>query len=123
MVTFKLKHQDSHKLTYFYYPNGKEDAGHGTITVYMDEGRIDVSVLAENDRLIHHTKENLNAMRETANSMRQIEQLPPLTEEEWPIATEDRIGTLFADFAVKTIVEAYNEGNILTEGFSNSDEM
>jgi len=117
MVTFKLKHQDSHKLTYHYYPNGHEDT-HGTITVYRDEGRIDVTVLAPNDRLVHHTKDNMNAMRKTAENLREIEQLPELTEEEWPVATEDRIGTLFADFAVRKIVEAYNEGEILTEGFS-----
>lgn len=122
MVTFTLKHQDSHKLTYHYYPNGNTDAGHGTITVFIDEGRIDVTVLAENDRLVLHTKESMNAMRETANNLRILEQLPPLTEEEWPIATEDRTGTLFADFAIKTIVEAYNAGTILREGFCTEDE-
>lgn len=50
------------------------------------------------------------------NQMRNIEQIPELTDEEWPEATEDRISTVFADHAIQKIIEAYNNGEILEEG-------
>lgn len=48
--------------------------------------------------------------------MRNIEQIPELTDEEWPEATEDKISTVFADHAIQKIVEAYNNGEVLEEG-------
>jgi len=116
MVTFKLKHTDSHKLTFHYYPEGDEKSGHGTITVYIDEGRIDVSVLAQNDKMVRRTAVAMNRMRDEQNAMREFEQMPPFTEEEWPTATEDKVGTLYADYAIRAIVESYNNGEILKEG-------
>ena len=116
MVTFKLKEESDARLVYWYYPNGKEDHGKGVIEIDRLAGRIDVTELAEDDRLVRHSVEAQNQMREAANRMRKIEQMPELTEEEWPTATEERIATIFADHAIKKIVEEYNSGNILTEG-------
>ena len=48
--------------------------------------------------------------------MRNIEQIPELTDEEWPEATEDKISTVFADHAIQKIIEAYNNGEVLEEG-------
>ena len=118
MVTFKLRHTDSNKITYFYYPEGNEAEGHGTITIYVNEGRIDVSVLAPGDRLVNRTKEAMNRMRDEQNAMREFEQMPPFTEEEWPTATEDKVGTMYADYAIRQIVEAYNNGEVLKEGMA-----
>ena len=79
-------------------------------------GKLDVTELAPDDRLVRHTVENQNRWRKAVNQMRNIEQIPELTDEEWPEATEDKISTVFADHAIKKIVEAYNSGEILEEG-------
>lgn len=116
MVSFKLHEETDERLEYWYYPNGKTEHGKGVIVIDRIAGRIDVAELAEDDQLVRHSVEAQNQMREAANRMRKIEQMPELTEEEWPIATEDRIATIFADHAIKRIVEEYNNGNILSEG-------
>ena len=87
MVTFKLKEENDQQLVYWYFPHGNE----------------------END--IRH---NLSVAE--ARTKDNIEQIPELTDEEWPEATEDRISTVFADHAIQKIVEAYNNGEILEEG-------
>lgn len=116
MVTFKLKEETQEKLVYWYFPNGNEKNGHGTIVVDRVHGKLDVPELAPDDRLVRHTVEKQNRWREAVNHMRHIEQIPELTDEEWPEATEDKITTVFADHAIEKIVEAYNSGEILQEG-------
>ncbi len=116
MVTFKLKEETDKQLVYWYFPNGNEENGHGTIVIDRVLGKLDVSELAPDDRLVRHTVENQNRWRKAVNKMRNIEQIPELTDEEWPEATEDRISTVFADHAIKKIIEAYNSGEILEEG-------
>ena len=116
MVTFKLKKETEQQLVYWYFPNGNEENGHGTIVIDRVHGKLDVSELAPDDRLVRHTVENQNRWRKAVNKMRNIEHIPELTDEEWPEATEDRISTVFADHAIKKIIEAYNAGEILEEG-------
>ena len=116
MVTFKLKEETDKQLVYWYFPNGNEENGHGTIVIDRVLGKLDVSELAPDDRLVRHTVENQNRWRKAVNKMRNIEQIPELTDEECPEATEDRISTVFADHAIKKIIEAYNSGEILEEG-------
>lgn len=116
MVTFKLKEENDERLVYWYFPNGAEDHGHGTIVVDRLAGKIDVTELAPDDRLVRHTIESQQRWRDAVNQMRHVEQIPELTPEEWPEATEERISTVFADHAVAKIVEAYNQGEILEEG-------
>lgn len=116
MVTFKLKEESEQQIVYWYFPNGKEENGHGTIVIDRVLGKLDVPELAPDDRLVQHTVENQNRWRKAVNQMRNIEQIPELTDEEWPVATEDRISTVFADHAIQKIIEAYNNGEILEEG-------
>ncbi len=116
MVTFKLKEQDDNHLTYWYFPNGKEANGHGTIIIDRVAGKVDVTQLAPDDKLRRHTLEEQLKLRKATENMRKIEQLPELTEEEWPIPTADKISTIFADHAIRKIVDAYNQGQILEEG-------
>lgn len=116
MVTFKLKEESEQQIVYWYFPNGKEENGHGTIVIDRVLGKLDVPELAPDDRLVRHTIENQNRWRKAVNQMRNIEQIPELTDEEWPVATEDRISTVFADHAIQKIIEAYNNGEILEEG-------
>ena len=116
MVTFKLKEESDQQLVYWYFPHGKEQNGHGTIVIARALGKHDVTELAPDDRLVRHTVENQNRWRKDVNQMRNIEQIPELTDEEWPEATEDKISTVFADHAIQKIIEAYNNGEVLEEG-------
>ena len=116
MVTFKLKEENDRQLVYWYFPHGNGENGHGTIVIDRVLGKLDVTELAPDDRLVRHTVENQNRWRKAVNQMRNIEQIPELTDEEWPGATEDRISTVFADHAIQKIIEAYNNGEILEEG-------
>ena len=116
MVTFRLKEQDDNQLTYWYFPQGKEANGHDIIIIDRVAGKVDVTQLAPDDRLRRHTLEEQLKLRKATENMRKIEQLPELTEEEWPIPTADKISTIFADHAIRKIVEAYNQGQILEEG-------
>lgn len=116
MVTFKLQEENEQRLVYWYYPNGIVEHGHGTIVIDRVKGIVDVSELAPDDRLVRHTVEEQIRRRNATNKMRQIEQIPELTEEEWPTPTKDVINTVFADHAIEKIVQAYNAGEILEEG-------
>lgn len=116
MVTFKLKEENEQRLVYWYFPHGREENGHGTIVIDRVLGKLDVTELAPDDRLVRHTVENQNRWRKAVNQMRSIEQIPELSDEEWPEATEDKISTVFADHAIQKIIEAYNNGEILEEG-------
>ena len=116
MVTFKLKEESDQQLVYWYFPHGKEENGHGTIVIDRVLGKLDVTELAPDDRLVRHTVENQNRWRKAVNQMRNSGQIPELTDEEWPEATEDKISTVFADHAIQKIVEAYNNGEVLEEG-------
>lgn len=116
MVTFKLKEKSDTELVYWYFPHGKEANGHGTIVVDRVTPKVDVTELAPNDRITRHTVEEQMKIRQAAINMRKIEQLPELTEEEWPTPTQERYSTIFADHAVNKIVNAYNAGQILEDG-------
>jgi len=116
MVTFRLIDKNDETITYRYFPNGKAEHGFGLIVIDRMAGRIDVTELAPDDMLRKHTVEDQLRIRNAIVNMRKTEQLPELTEEEFPIPTEDKISTIFADHAIQKIVEAYNQGNILEEG-------
>lgn len=90
MVTFKLKEENDQQLVYWYFPHGNEENGHGTIVIDRVLGKLDVTELAPDDRLVRHTVENQNRWRKAVNQMRNIEQIPELSDEEWPEATEDQ---------------------------------
>jgi hypothetical protein len=56
-------------------------------------------------------------MREQVNEMRAQDGELPLTEEEWPIETEDIGYYWYADHAIDVILEAYNkDGTVMKQG-------
>lgn len=116
MVTFRLIEKSDEKLVYRYFPLGKAEHGFGIIEVDRVAGKIDVKELAPDDQITRHPIEEQQKIRDAIVNMRRIEQLPELTEEEFPIPTEDKFSTVFADHAVQKIVQAYNKGEILEEG-------
>ncbi|MCQ2557928.1 MAG: hypothetical protein MJ135_02305 [Oscillospiraceae bacterium] len=119
MVTFKLIDTTDRYFTWYYFPNGMADAGHGTIVIDRLEGRLELTELAPLDQFIHISVEEQLERRKAAAEMRKIEQMPELTEEEWPIPTGEMTATLFADFAIREILMGYNSGKLIEEGSSN----
>ena len=83
MVTFKLKEENDRQLVYWYFPHGNEENGHGTIVIDRVLGKLDVTELAPDDRLVRHTVENQNRWRKAVNQMRNIEQIPEFFFTEW----------------------------------------
>ena len=83
MVTFKLKEENDQQLVYWYFPHGNEENGHGTIVIDRVLGKLDVTELAPDDRLVRHTVENQNRWRKAVNQMRNIEQIPEFFFTEW----------------------------------------
>lgn len=116
MVTFRLMEKNDETITYRYFPNGKPEHGYGVIVIDRIAGKIDLKELAPDDMMAKHSVEEQMKIRQAIVNMRKIEQLPELTEQEFPIPTEEKISTVFADHAIQKIVQAYNQGQILEEG-------
>ena len=119
MVTFKLVDSDDRYFTWHYWPNGMVDAGYGTIVIDREEGRLQLTELAPMDSFIRVSVEEQLQRREAAAKMREAEQMPELTEAEWPIPTAEMTATVFADYAIRDILVGYNGGELIEEGTAN----
>lgn len=113
MVTFKLIFNDGKIAIYWYFPEGKEENGHGVIIVNQVEHTIKIETLAPDDFQREEPAENLNRLRDEINAMMLENEEPPLTEEELPTATEPMIITFFADHVIKNIREEIKETGTL----------
>ena len=60
--------------------------------------------------------EEINELRKGVNKRRIEDGEPELTEEEWPAATEGYFETMYADHAIKRIIEALEQGEVLEKG-------
>ncbi len=95
MVTFKLVEENRHSLVYHYFPEGKENNEFGVIVVDKEKNQICVKHLSPKDFMRTETIAEQNELRDSVNEMRKIEGLGELSEEEWPIATEDIVIRFF----------------------------
>lgn len=116
MVTFKLIEKTDSLITYHYYPEGKESEGFGTIYIDVPRQKIEVGKLAKGDSKRIIPAEELNEMRESVNRAYLQNGEEPLTEEEWPTATEAEVIIKYADHAMDEIWEAYEKGTLLDSG-------
>ncbi len=115
MVTFKLIFNDGKIAIYWYFPEGKEENGHGVIIVNQVEHTIKIETLAPDDFQREEPAENLNQLRDEINAIRLENGEPPLTEEELPTATEPMIITFFADHVISSIGKTIREEGKLPE--------
>lgn len=118
MVTFRLAEQSEGYIVFWYFPNGKEENGHGIITIDRETGDVEITELAPDDFSHEVTVEEQNEMRNSVNEMRKKEGLAELTEEEWPLAEESYMKTFFADHAISKIYASYKKGVVLEKGMS-----
>lgn len=116
MVTFKLAEENNHNLIYHYFPEGEENDEFGVIIVDKEKNQIYVKYLSPKDFMRTETIAEQNEMRDSINEMRKSEGLDELSEEEWPIATEDIVIRFFADHAMNKIWHGYVMGDVLQSG-------
>jgi len=116
MVTFRLIEENDKYIIYWYFPEGKEECGHGVIIIDKQKEEISTTQLAPGDFSRVVSPDELNEMRNSVNNMRKVEGDPELTEEKWPSAKEEITIAFFADHAVSKILEGYNSGEILGNG-------
>ena len=116
MVKFKLVERTDKFIKYEYYPEADKSKKPGIIILDLINEIIDVEVPAEDDYEEKITIESMNEIRESINEVRRKEGLPDLTAEELSHQIQDKTFYYYADFAIRKISEAYNEGEILESG-------
>ncbi len=70
MVTFRLIEEDEQRIVYWYFPEGKEDKGHGIIIVDKIQEEIDITEVAPDDFERDIPAEELNELAEAINKMK-----------------------------------------------------
>lgn len=49
MVTFEIKNQTSDRVVYKYYPENKRDKWYGVFSLYLNERRVEIDLVAEEE--------------------------------------------------------------------------
>ena len=117
MVIFNLIKSENEKHYFEYFPEGDMSLKGGIIVLDETEQKIYVSEVAEEDFYSIIDVDELKDTRDFYNNMRIENGEQPLTEEEWPIETEDMGYYWYADHAIDVISKAYNkDGTIIKKG-------
>lgn len=102
MVIYNLIDKTDIFVKYAYYPeSNKEKVGYLLFDVQTKN--IKEIIPSEDDFLMVHTVEEQNQLRNSLNDMRRESGRKLLTEEEWPIATEDMEYYCYASKAIDKI--------------------
>ena len=118
MVSFRLVKEDENSIFYWYFPNGDEEKGHGTIVINKRSKNATVTELAPNDFSREVSIAEQNELLDSLNRMRIEEGLKRLSKDEWAPATETLQITFFADHAISELMASYSKGIVLKDGVS-----
>ncbi|MGN1133117.1 MAG: hypothetical protein ACI4RN_01540 [Oscillospiraceae bacterium] len=118
MVSFRLIEENELYIIYWYFPNGNEDSGHGTIVINVLSGNATVTELAPDDFSREVSITEQNELLDSLNQMRIDEGLEMISEDELLPATQPFTKTFFADHAIEKIMSSYSKGTILKNGVS-----
>lgn len=110
MVNFHLIDKTNILVKYTYYPEGKKDKV-GYLVFDVNTKNIKEIIPSEEDFLIVSTVEEQNRLRNSLNEMRMEDGRELLSEEEWPIATEDIEYYTYASKAIDKISMELNKLN------------
>ncbi len=116
MVKFYLISIIGNIATYEYYPDGDKSKGSGIITLDTVSGEINLVKKAEDDWSHIISAENMNDMQETINKMREENGEKHLSENEFPVATEDELYLYYASHAMDRIEEYFEKGEVPESG-------
>ena len=115
MVSFELVKEDNEKALFRYYPEG-DLKGFGLFILDKQTSITTLIELAEMDSIEEISVEELLSFRDAINEMRELNDRPLLTEEEYPIPTEPEIHIQYADHAMNHVLGAFSQGLVLERG-------
>lgn len=118
MVKFYLAETIDDTRIYHYFVEGREDREYGIIKILANEMDAEIQRVAPDDFQRWIPVEEINELRNSVNKRRIEDGEPELTEDEWPIATEEYLETMYADHAIKRIIEALEQGEVLEKGIA-----
>lgn len=112
MVTFRLIEVDEQRIVYWYFPEGKEEKGHGIIIVDRLQDEIAITEVAPEDIERDISAEELNKMAEAINQMKREAGKTDFVE----MTTESEHSTYYGDHAVREILKHLRKGEIPEKG-------
>ena len=112
MVTFRLIEVDEQRIVYWYFPEGKEEKGHGIIIVDRLQDEIAITEVAPEDIERDISAEELNKMAEAINQMKREAGKTDFVE----MTTESEHSTYYGDHDVCEILEHLRKGEIPQNG-------
>ena len=118
LVKFYLAETIDDTRIYHYFVEGREDREYGIIKILANEMDAEIQRVAPDDFQRWIPVEEINELRNSVNKRRIEDGEPELTEDEWPIATEGYLETMYADHAIKRIIEALEQGEVLEKGIA-----
>ena len=111
MVTFRLIEEDEQRIVYWYFPEGKEDKGHGIIVDKIQE-EIDITEVAPDDFERDIPAEELNELAEAINKMKREAGETDFVE----MTTESEHSIYYGDHAVREIIKYLRKGEVPPKG-------
>ena len=116
MVKYNLLKIENDVYIYEYFPEGNKNKKGGVIELDINSKTIKIKTIAEEDSLRIITAKELNEQRESVNRWRKEDGMPLLTEEEWPIATEDEEWYYYGSHVVSVIWKDFENGTLQEQG-------
>ena len=112
MVTFRLIEEDEQRIVYWYFPEGKEDKGHGIIIVDKIQEEIDITEVAPDDFERDIPAEELNELAEAINKMKREAGETDFVE----MTTESEHSIYYGNHAVREIIKYLRKGEVPQKG-------
>ena len=116
MVTFKMIYKTDQEIRYEYYPENDKSSMPGEIKMDVSTGDIELVKPAQLDYECIITMEELESMYEAINELRKEEGREQLSDEEFPLETENITYFQYASHAMSRLSEAYKEGQAFGDG-------
>ena len=112
MVTFRLIEEDEQRIVFWYFPEGKEDNGHGVIIFDKVREEIDITEVAPDDIERDISAEELNELAEAINQMQREAGGIDFVE----MTTESEHSIYYGDHAASEILKHLRNGEVPKKG-------
>ena len=116
MVTFAVERKDAFRVVYRYSPESRTDYAYGTISVYLENGKIMLDTAAEKDFIVGVSAKE---QKEMQDSMRQMlaESGEVLPERDMILAEpEDTVWYYYAEHVMRRLKNEMEKGSLPDEG-------
>lgn len=118
MVTYELVRRNESTLVYEYWPENDRESRPGRVVIDLNSETVSLEMPAERDFQSRTTGADMNALRDSINSMRQERGEPPLSEEELPSEPDDAVYKWwwYYDHVLRDLSRRHDEGEIPERG-------